>query len=167
LGNLLIGIGETKIWMKLNILTLCIGVPLAFMLIPTLEIVGVILCVLIAGVPSMFIGLHLIWKRYGAKADFGCSAKILVASLISVLATYLLLNVFNAVDWVKLTAGLVLFIAVYLIGAPVVGAINQADIDNLRSMFSGLGLVSKLTNMPLTFMEKTLQIRPKRVEMEC
>ncbi len=167
LGNLLNGLGETKTWMKLNILTLCIGVPLAFLLIPTLEIVGVILCILVAGVPSMFIGLHWIWKRYGVKVDLSSSAKIFLASAIATIATYLFLTVFNAAAWLTLTGGVIIFLAIYLIAAPLIGAINQTDINNLRVMFSGLGIISKLLEIPLTLMEKPLRIhlqRPKAGE---
>jgi len=165
LSNLLTGLGETKIWLKLNILTLCIGIPLAFTLIPTLEIVGVIICVVASGIPSMFIGLRWIWKHYGTKADFTSSAKIFVASSLSALITYTLLNV-TAVAWAKLALGVIVFLAVYLVAAPLIGAINQGDINNLRSMFSGLGALSKLLNIPLSIMEKPLKIRLKRMEIE-
>ena len=159
LGNLLNGLGETKTWMKLNILTLCIGVPLAFILIPALEIVGVILCIVVAGVPSMFIGLHWIWKRYGTKADFNSSAKIFLASAIAAITTYLFLAVFNAAAWLTLTGGIIIFLVTYLITAPLIGAISQTDINNLRSMFAGLGVISKLLEVPLTLMEKQLKLR--------
>jgi O-antigen/teichoic acid export membrane protein len=164
LGNLLTGLGETKTWMKLNVLTLCIGVPLAFILIPALEIVGVILCIVVAGVPSMFIGLHWIWKRYGTKADFRSSAKIFLSSAIAAIATYLFLTVINVAAWLTLTGGVIIFLAIYLITAPLIGAINQKDIDNLRSMFAGLGVISKLLGIPLTLMEKPLKMRLHRAE---
>jgi len=162
LGSFLTGLGETKLLMELNILTLCIGVPFAFILIPSLEIVGVILCILIAGVPSMFIGLHRIWKRYGVKADLSSSAKIFLASAIATIATYLFLAVFNAAAWLTLTGGVIIFLAIYLIAAPLIGAINQTDINNLRAMFSGLGIISKLLEIPLSLMEKPLKIRLQR-----
>ena len=166
LSNLLTGLGETKIWLKINILTLCIGIPLAFTLIPTLQVVGVIICILVSGLPGMFIGLRWIWKHYGTKADFSSSTKIFAASSLSALATYTLVNIFTAAAWAKLALGLILFIAVYLVVVPLIGAINQGDINNLRSMFSGLGVLSKLLNIPLSIMEKPLKIRFKHFEIE-
>lgn len=164
MGNLLSALGETKMLMNLNILTLCIGAPLAFILIPTLEIVGVILCLIITSIPRMFIGLHWIWKRYGTKADLGSSAKIFFASAIAAIATYLFLNIFTAAAWLTLAFGVILFLTIYLLFVPLIGAINQTDIDNLRSMFSGLGIVSKLLEVPLTLMEKPLKIQLQRSE---
>ncbi len=164
--SLLSASGETRMLMKLNILTLCIGIPLALIIIPAFGIVGLIICLIVAGVPSMLIGLVWIWKRYGAKADFKSSAKIFCASLIAAVVAYIFLNFVNLAAWLSLTAGAMLFLAVYLITAPLIGAINQMDISNLRSMFSGLGVVSKLLGIPLALMEKQLNFRLKRVEIE-
>jgi len=43
---------------------------------------------------------------------------------------------------------------VYLASAPLLGAVNRADIDNFKAMFSGLGVVSKILGVPLLFMRK-------------
>ena len=159
MGSLLTAVGETKMLMKLNILTLLVGVPLAFFMIPQLGIIGVILVVIVAELPSKFIGLHWTWKHYGVKADFGSSARIFLASTVAATAVYLLLSVFNVADWVKLVIGGVLFLSAYLCGAPLIGAVNQKDIDNLRSMFSGLGIISKILEIPLKIIQKMLKVR--------
>jgi len=52
----------------------------------------------------------------------------------------------------------------YLISAPLIGAINQMDINNLRVMFSGLGIISKVIEIPLTIVEKSLRINAKRTK---
>jgi O-antigen/teichoic acid export membrane protein len=159
IGSLFTALGETKMLMKLHILTLFIGVPIAFLMIPQLGITGVIIVALVAGIPSMFIGLHWAWKRYGTKTDFKASAKIFLASALAATTTYLFLNIFAAAAWIMLTAGATLFLVIYLLTAPLIGAINQTDIDNLRTMFSGLGVISKLLEIPLKLVEKPLQMR--------
>jgi O-antigen/teichoic acid export membrane protein len=163
-GNLsvksfLTAVGETKMLMKLNILTLFIGVPLAFLLIPSMGIIGLILCIIVAGLPSMFISVYWTWKRYGTKVDFASSAKIFFASAIATIATYLLLGVFSAVYWIRFTLGATVFLTLYLIVAPLIGAINQTDVNNLRAMFSGLGIISKILEIPLTIIQKILNVR--------
>jgi O-antigen/teichoic acid export membrane protein len=158
LGNLLAGLGETKMLMKLSLLTLSLGIPLAFQLIPTLGIVGVILTSLSAGLPSMFCGLYWIWKRYDVKVDFQSSTKIFIASAIAAIITYLSLNFLNIAEWMRLITGGVIFLGVYVLTAPAIGAINQNDINNLRTMLSGLGIISKLINIPLSVAEKVTQI---------
>jgi len=154
LGSLLAGTGETKALMKLSLITLSIGIPMAFILIPTNGIVGLILTSILAGIPSMLLGLYWIWKQYKAKADLKSSTKILAASTIATATTYLILDFIASADWIELALGGTTFIATYLITAPLIGAINTSDIKNLKTMFSGLRIISKLLNIPLNVMEK-------------
>jgi len=154
LGSFLTGVGETKTLMKQSILTLAIGLPLGFLLIPTFGIIGLIFASLLAGLPSMSWGLHWAWKHYRVKADFKCSAKIFAASTVAALATYASLNFINLAEWIRLVIGITIFLAIYIFTAPTIGALTQTDITNLRTMFSGLGILSRLINIPLTIAEK-------------
>jgi len=163
-GSLLAGLGETKTLMKLSLLTLLIGLPLAFLLIPNLGIVGVILGTILSGLPSMFLGLHWIWKRYKITVDWGSSARIFVTSTIATATTYLSLNFLDTVEWLRLITGGIVFLMVYIIVAPSIGAIVQSDISNLRAMFSGLGFISAIANLPLGVAEKVAGISSARKE---
>jgi len=163
-GSLLTGLGETKTLMKLSLLTLLIGLPLAFLLIPNLGIAGVIVGTLFAGLPSMFWGLHWIWKRYKVTVDWGSSARIFVASTIAAATTYLSLDYLNTVEWLRLMIGGIVFLTVYVVAAPSIGAIVQGDISNLRTMLSGLGFISTMANLPLGVAEKVAGISSARKE---
>jgi len=157
-GRFLTGLGETKMLMKLSLLTLSFGLPLAFILIPPLGIVGVILGLLFAGLPSTFWGLYWTWKHYGAKADLKSSAKIFAASAIAATSTYLCLIFFNTAEWIRLIVGATVFLSMYIFTAPLIGAVSKSDINNLRTMLSDLGVISKLVNIPLTLMEKVANV---------
>jgi hypothetical protein len=115
-------------------------------------------------VPSMIFGLHWTWKRHGAKADFRTSAKIFLASTFAATVTYLFLNVFVVAAWIMFTTGVILFLALYLTAAPLIGAINQTDVNNLRIMFSSMRIMSILLEIPLRFVEISLKTRTSRVE---
>ena len=154
LGSLLSGLGETKLLMKLSIITLIFGIPMALILIPAIGIVGLIITNIVAGIPSMVIGLYWIRRRYKAKADLKTSAKILFASTIAALTTFLITTFVVSADWLELATGGVVFLLTYLILAPLIGAVNLSDIQNLKFMFSSLKVISKLLNIPLTAMEK-------------
>jgi O-antigen/teichoic acid export membrane protein len=159
MGSFLPAMGETKLLLKLSVLTLIISIPVAFLLVPSLGIIGIIIGTPAAALPSTFIALYLIWKHYGAKADFVGSAKIFLASALATGTVYLFLIFFNSAYWVLLTFGSILFLAVYLISAPLVGAINQSDVNSLRTMFSNSGIISRLFEIPLKIIEKLLQKR--------
>ena len=154
MGSFLIGVGETRILMIQSIMTLIIGLPLGFFLIPTFGIIGLIIAALIAGVPSMFWGLLWAWKHYGVKADLRSSVKIFVASAVGAIVAYAFLYYVHLAEWLLLTAGLIIFLVTYILTAPLVGAVTQSDINNLRTMLSGLGAISKILNLPLILFEK-------------
>jgi len=154
LGSLLAGIGETKMQMKLSLITLTVGMPLSLILIPTMGIIGLILTTIIANKPSLVIGLYWTRKKYKTKIDINSSLRILIASATAATATFFAINFTTYADWIELIIGTAAFATTYLIATPTIGAINKSDINNLKTMFSGLGALSKLINIPLNFMEK-------------
>jgi len=163
-GNLLSGLGETRILMIQSVITLIIGLPIGFILIPSLGITGLIIASTVAGVPSLLWVLHWIWKQHGAKADFKSSTKILFASVIAAFVAYLPTIFLNAADWIKLVTSLAVFLVVYVLGAPSIGAVSADDIKNLRNMFSGLGVITKIINLPLFVAEKVALTRSTNKE---
>jgi O-antigen/teichoic acid export membrane protein len=158
LNSFLSGLGETKMLMKLAIITIIIGISLAFILIPPLGVPGAIIGILISTIPSTAAGLYWVWKRYEAKAEFRSSAKIFTASALAASASFLATFVSTAA-WAQLVLGLAVFLVIYIFGAPLIGAIGQSDIDTLRNMFSDLGIVSKIVDIPLKAAEKAAQIK--------
>jgi len=162
-GNLSIysflqGVGESKIVMIQNVITLIIGIPLAFFFVPSFGIIGYILGPYIAGKPSLFWGLYWARKHYGVKIDFKSSTKIFVTSAIAAITTFLILHFLATAEWIRLLIGGTIFLGIFLFAAPLMGAVNQTDINNLRTMFSGLGTISKLINIPLVLVEKITKL---------
>ena len=162
LGTFQTGIGKTNQVMKQSILSLAVGLPFAYFLVsyfysiggPSFAVIGGILGTLIASTPNVVWGLYWSWKHYRVKAGFRVSAKIFAASAIASVVTYLFINLFSLAYWITLVTGFVVFLVVYLASAPLLGAVNRADIDNFKAMFSGLGVVSKILDIPLLFMRK-------------
>ena len=163
--NFLNGIGKTRIVMMLSLLTLVIGVPAAFFIIPQFGIPGYIFVGIGANIPTMFVSIYWIWKHYQIKVDYQNSAKIFLASAISAIITYLFLNIFTSADWIKLTAGFLLFLLIYLIVAPFIGAVNQKDINNLRALFSDITIISKPLEILLRMVEKIIKLRNKQIKI--
>ena len=109
--------------------------------------------------PHLIWGLHWSWKNYGVKIDFGNSAKIFAASAIASIVTYLLIGFLNFTLFFILLIGFVVFMVVYLAVAPLIGAVNQTDIDNFKNMFSSLGIIAKILDLPLLFMRKMCKVK--------
>jgi stage V sporulation protein B len=160
--NLFNGIGKTKIVLNLSILTLVIGVPAAYFLIPHFGIAGYIFVSIGANLPATFVGIHWLWKHYKIKVDYQNSAKIFLASTIAAIITNLSIGVITGADWIQLVVGSVIFLLIYIILVPFIGAVNQTDINNLRELFSNLNIVSRILDILLRFIEKPLKLRWKK-----
>ena len=158
LGNFLNGQGETKVTMKLSLISLVIGLPLSLMLIPMFGITGVIVTTLVAGIPSLVVGLWWIKRHFVATIDWISSTKVLLASVIAAVITHIIVSQLNFQYWVELVAGGIIFLMVYLVTAPLIRAVDENDINNLREMLSDLGPFSHLFNIPLNIIEKLLTI---------
>jgi len=78
-----------------------------------------------------------------------------IAAFVAYLPTIFL----NTTDWIKLVTSLAVFLVVYVLAAPSIGAVSPDDIKNLRDMFSGLGVVTKIINLPLFVAEKVALTR--------
>ena len=61
MGGLLSATGETRLLMKMSVLSLVLGIPTAFLMVPSLGIIGMIIGLPIAAFPSTFIGLYFIF----------------------------------------------------------------------------------------------------------
>ncbi len=176
LGTFQSGIGKSGQIMKQSLLSLAVGLPLAYGMVAffytfggadpqasaSYAVIGGLIGSLIASMPGMLWGLVWSWKNYKVKADFGISAKIFAASLIASAAAFLVISVLSLPYWMILVAGFVVFVLVYLAMAPILGAVNYMDVENFRSMFSGLGIVSKVVNLPLSFMRRLCRSKPKK-----
>jgi O-antigen/teichoic acid export membrane protein len=171
LATFQIGIGKTKQIMKQSLLSLAISLPFSYLLITyfasiggtisqVLVVIGGILAIMVSTIPGMVWGLIWLWKNYHAKADFKNSGKIFIASTIASVAASAFLVFFSAPYVVLLALGAVIFLIVYLVGAPLIGAVNRVDIDNLKLMVSGLGVVSKVLDFPLMVMRKICKEPP-------
>ena len=185
-GNISLGIfqtavKETRQVMKQSLLSLGVGLPIGLLLAvstgmsgdPTLAVVGGIIGILIAHLPGTIWGLIWVWQHYHVRADFSSSAKILGASLLAAGLTFGFLTFFlpfmsgyipfllavTSRPWMMLVLGFALFLIVYLTTSPLIGAINQAEINNFRHMFSGIPVVSKIVEIVLRLEERVLKLR--------
>ena len=167
LGTFLTGTKETSQLMKMSALSLVLGLPFGTALIIFLNnmggssyaVIGGILGILISSAPGLIWGLHWVWKEYRIKADFINSGKILSASCVAAVTTYLFLWFFAFSPWINLSLGLIIFVITYLTVSPLIGAIDKTDVENFRSMFSGLGIFSYILEIPLRFVEKIIDFR--------
>jgi hypothetical protein len=166
-----IGIGKTKQIMKQSIVSLAIGLPVAYFLIvyfysiggPLYALIGGLIGNIIASLPTIAWSLYWSWKNYKVKADFNISARILASSAIASILTFLIISLLRTPYIIALVAGSVIFMVAYLVGASLIGAINQTDVDNFKAMLSGMGWLSRLLDYPLYIIQQVNKAKHETV----
>ena len=156
IGNLITSQGETKFILYLTIVSAAIGFPMGSALILTLGVLGLIITSLMAGIPSMILGLMFIRKHYGVTVGWGSSARILLSSAAAAIITYAAVSQLGFSSWIRLAIGVVLFISIVIPAILVTRAINRSDISTLRGLTGGFGPITKVTNLVLRILEKAM-----------
>ncbi|MCW4031668.1 MAG: hypothetical protein NWE80_04815 [Candidatus Bathyarchaeota archaeon] len=67
-----------------------------------------------------------------AKINLSSSARILLASTLAATITHIAISQLTQSSWIVLITGTLIFLATYIIAAPLTGAINKTDTQNLK-----------------------------------
>ncbi len=153
LGSLINGQGRTDVNLKLTLITTAIGMTLSWFIIPKFGIVGLIVTILTASIPSLILQIWFVKKYFSVTIDWVSSAKILLASTLSGIITFLIISQISLFDWMNLIIGVLIFFTNYLIIAPLIGAISKTDVRNIREILKDLGPISYMFNYPLKIIE--------------
>jgi O-antigen/teichoic acid export membrane protein len=156
--NIIKSQGKTGVNMKLALITSGIGLILNVVLIPIFGIFGLLATNIVSGIPSLIIALWWIKKKYDATINWGSSAKILLASTLAAVITYVVTSHLNIASWINLIIGASIFLATYLVTTPLIGAITQADVQNFKDIAKGLGPLAPIFILPLSLIERLTKI---------
>jgi O-antigen/teichoic acid export membrane protein len=156
-GNLINSQGQTTLMLKLSIIDVSIGFPMGYLLIMNFGVLGLIITASTAGLPSYFLLLYWIKKRYSVTVEWHSSAKILLSSAIAALSTYAFVGLLGfTASWIQLTVGVVFFFAIFVLVALMTRTLEMSDISNLHEMTSNLGFVGKLSDTLLNLLERIM-----------
>jgi O-antigen/teichoic acid export membrane protein len=127
--------GDTGTTLRLNIVKLVVNLSLAVVLIPRIGVLGLIVSILASQAASTLYGLTRIKTIYRINIDYGSSMKLIASTLLSTTLVTSLLRASTTLNPLLrlLTSGAV-FLASYIILTPLLGAINQNDLENLDKL---------------------------------
>jgi O-antigen/teichoic acid export membrane protein len=168
-GNIINSQGKTEVNLKLTLITAGLGLSFSLLLVPYFGVMGLLSTYLIAGIPSTLLALWWIKKNYSASIDWGASGKILLSSAITAVSTYTIISHIPLVNWIVLIIGATIFVAtifvvIYIITAPLLGAINKKDVQYLKEMTKALGPFGPIFRVPLAIAERITNIFQKTKE---
>ena len=151
--------GNTGTTLKINLINLAISIPLASILIPLYDVHGLISSILASQLISTGYGLYQVKRMYKISIERISSLKIIVTSLLSALPSYVLLKSTSLTNSIfNIALGGTLYIAFFLVFAPILGAINKEDIENLENLLNELPLIYPIIKYILIFEKKVLEL---------
>ena len=157
-GNFILSQGKTTFSLYLTLITAALGFPIGYLLIMQFGVIGLIITSVTTNIPSTIIGLYWIKKHYGLTVDWRSSAKIIISSLTAAVLTYLLVTALSFSSLVNLIIGVVFFVAIFVVAALLTRILNKDDLDSLRAMASGLGILGKIVDRILNLIEKVMDL---------
>jgi O-antigen/teichoic acid export membrane protein len=157
LGNLVAGLGESRVIFYNNVINLLVGVPLGFILIPRYQVVGLIATMIIA--PRVSLIYVLVWLRRntGLGVDWGASARVYLAAAAASAVGILELTLLQLSGWAALLVCSASFFAVYLAALPLSGALHGSDVRLLDEVAGNMGLLAPLPRAILSVMSRLLR----------
>jgi O-antigen/teichoic acid export membrane protein len=158
LTNFIMGMGESKVILLMNAATLLLGAPLALILIPRFQIVGLIVTSLIAPRVGWLIGYAWVKKKFGITVGWLSSARVYLCSAVSFAVGYLALNLLHVTGWVALVAGSAIFFAFYLMALPLSRTLSRKDVDDLRVIAKTTGPLDPVIGVILSLLERLTRV---------
>lgn len=130
------GVGYTVTILKANILTLAVFLPLGPALAWSWSVYGLIIAFVLANAVGTLYGVHEASVKLGARPGLRVNVRIIVAASLAAIPTVLLSQFYlTGTAIINLIMGGLLYLTMYLTLAPLVGALNRSDVDNLKTVF--------------------------------
>jgi O-antigen/teichoic acid export membrane protein len=158
-GSFLNGVAETKVVVVMGVVTLAIYLPLGPALAWIGGPLGLLIAFIVSNAASTVYGVRQISEKFNARLDLKASGRVLFAALAAAVPTVGLIQFDGAgVGVINLVVGGLLYLVVYLTLAPILGAVENQDILNLRTLLGGTRIVAVLVNPVFDYESKLLSV---------
>ena len=138
-GSLLNGIGETQVTLKMQLISIILGVPLSLWLIPQYGILGMLTTMIIAPRSGLIYGLYWIKKNLDIGFDTKSSLSIYISAITATLVSYVPVHLLQQHNIYTLIITLPIFFLLYCILILLTGGLTKNDLRELSSISSFLG----------------------------
>lgn len=164
MGSLLSSQGETRAMLRIGLLTMAIGVPLSFILIPRLGVLGFIVNTLISQAVANTLHVYWVKKLFKFKMWIGQTVKTYAAAFTMgglVWAILTIMRLWGGInnDGILLGSGFLVGAFSYLLLLPLIGAIELKELDHLNAIFGKFVPLTPIINILFIFMKKMVGIR--------
>ena len=156
LGPLFNGIGETKVTLKITIVTAALFLVVAPVMAQAYQVVGLIVAFIVSNLAGTAYGLNMAHKKFNLKLDLNSSLRIYLASGISIVPTLILLSAANLPSLLNIAIGGFTYLASYLTFAPLIGAIKRTDVENLSQILGKIKILNQIIKPIIVYENRML-----------
>jgi stage V sporulation protein B len=153
-GNLLNGLQETRVNLHASIVGFLTTIPLSFILIPRIGVIGLMTASILGSTIGLAYRLNWVQSNLKFTILWGTSTKTLIASAAAYLATTLFVSLIQTNPWIQLTLGGLLYLATYFTAIITLKILTPTDLNYMETIFSSLGPFSNVFLMILRVIGK-------------
>jgi len=151
--------GDTGISLRVGLVGSAVSILVSPVLVWVWGIFGLAVSIIISSVFRSVFGLYMFIKRYDFYSDLLHTVKTLLSSGVSAGLSFGVVRLLSGVTpLLSLLLGSGVFLVTYLFIAPVTGAVEERDIENLDSMLRSLVVVYPFARILLGFERKIIRL---------
>ena len=152
--NLLNGIKETRVNLHASVVGFLTTVPLSFILIPRIGVIGLMTATILGSTTGLAYRLNWVQNNLKFTILWGTSTKTLLASIAAYLTTSIFISLIQTNPWIQLTLGGLLYLATYITAIITLKILTSIDLNYMETIFSSLGSFSNVFIRILRVIEK-------------
>ncbi len=161
LYRLLASQGNTKEVFKLSTISIFIGLALYLVLIPMFSIIGALISSIIASWPSYFLALRYVKNKLNVKIRFNEIIKILLASVLSVIPSFMLWLSLSSISragvvqyYALLSSCILISFSIYVLTTKRMNIIRDSEMDFIERSLKQIPFAGNLISLVLGFYKK-------------
>ena len=159
------GVGDTKMTMKIGLITFIIVIALSPLAALSYGVPGLIIAFLFANALGTFYGAYVAKRKYSLQFDVPAVAKICAVAIVSAVPAILLQYAGFPIHY-TLIAGVAAYLFTYLTLIPFMRILGETDLDTLKHIFQHIGPLRRIGNAALKYEKKilfaSLSIKPEK-----
>jgi len=159
------GVGDTKMTLKIGLITFIIVVALSPLAALSYGVPGLIIAFLFASAVGTFYGAHVAKRKYSLQFDIPAVTKICAVAIISAVPA-LLLRYTGLPIYYTLIAGVGAYLLAYLTLIPLMRILGETELNTLKNIFQHIGPLRRIGNTALKYEKKILSasfsIKPEK-----
>ena len=152
------GLGETKVTMRISLITFVVLAILSPILTSIYSVMGLIAAYLIANGSGQVYSSIYARKRYKIKFDTLSLLKIYATSILSIIAPILILYYSGLSNILGVAIGGVLYLFIYLTLMPLIKVVSSPELDTASHAVQNIPVLTKLAKIVIAYQKKLLHL---------